>query len=237
MKKLLLICLALFQLASLSAQDFFSDVDEFMSDHVSNGLVDYKAIKAAPGELNDLLDQIAGANTSEMEKNERKAFYINSYNLLVIKSVVNEYPISSPLDVEGFFKGTKHEFAGKSVTLSELENDIIYGEFPDARLHFALVCAALGCPPIIKKAYRPEKLETQLTAQTTAAVNKQKFVKPLSFPTGAKLSQIFEWYASDFERDGGSVIKFINKYRDEDLLGVGNMVITYSEYDWTLNEQ
>lgn len=237
MKKLLLFALALFQLATIQAQSFFDDVDAFMGHYVSNGLVDYETIKTQPSLLNGLLSWISSANVDEMAANERKAFYVNAYNVLVINSVVDNYPTNSPLDVQGFFKENTHSVAGKDITLDQLENEFIYGEFPDARLHFALVCAAIGCPPIIDEAYRPETLDKQLNERTSAAVNSEKFVQPISFPKGVKLSQIFEWYADDFKRDGGSVIGFINQYRDEKLPNSSKFVITYSEYDWTLNNQ
>ena len=95
-----------------------------------------------------------------------------------------------------------------------------------------MVCAGLGCPPIINSAYLPDSLETQLQMQTKKALNNESFVRV----KGKKvlLSQIFEWYKSDFTQNGKSEVDFINPYRNEALRL--DAKIGYYPYDWTLNE-
>lgn len=227
--------LALFSLET-EAANFFDEAEEFFSEHVnSKGLVNYKAIKNKPENLNSLVAMIGVADLESMEGNEKKAFLINSYNILVIKGIINNYPTSSPLDIDGFFKKIEYKVGGEQLTLSDLENEVIMSEFPDSRLHFALVCAAKGCPPLKSDAYLPEKLENQLEASTEFAVNNKEFVSTTSFPALAKLSKIFEWYADDFKSEGGSVLGFINEYREEQIPKTHKMV--YLDYDWSLNAQ
>ncbi len=235
MKRILLLSLAVLFLSINQSAAFFAEADAFFSANVSNGLVDYKGIKANPADLNALVAEIAEADIESMTGNQKKAFLINTYNILVIWSIVQEYPTGSPLDIDGFFDKKKHNVGGTQMTLSDLETKNIMPTFKDSRLHFALVCAAIGCPPIINEAYLEDMLEEQLDRQTEAAVNSEKFVEHSTFPALLKLSQIFEWYASDFDRDEGTVIKFINKYRSSEI--PSNIKIGYTEYDWSLNEQ
>ena len=95
-----------------------------------------------------------------------------------------------------------------------------------------LVCAGLGCPPIISQAYQPETLEAQLQKQTEIALNNPNFIKV----NGKKvqLSQIFEWYKEDFVR-AGTEIEFINRFRREAI--VEKAKVSYYNYDWRLNEK
>ena len=152
---------------------------------------------------------------------------------MVIKSIVENYPIASPLNKAGFFDKTKHKIGGKEVTLIGIENDLLRAVFPDeSRFHFVLVCAGLGCPPIISVAYKPEKLEAQLQKQTELALNRPDFVKV----KGKKvlLSQIFEWYNGDFTKNNTSLVDYVNRYRTEKLDAKSK--VGYYPYDWTLNE-
>lgn len=238
MKKPILILSAflLFLVPPTSAQEFFAGAQALFEKNVnSKGMVNYKGIANDPTDLESLVEVIGGADLAQMEGNTKKAFLINTYNILVIKGITDNYPTSSPLDIDGFFKEITHSVGGQQLTLSDLEKEVIMEEFPDARLHFALVCAAKGCPPLKNWAYSPDKLETELESVTKAAINNKSFVSTTSFPPLAKLSMIFDWYAADFKRDGGSVLGYINSYRTEDVPTSYKMV--YVDYDWTLNAQ
>jgi len=110
---------------------------------------------------------------------------------------------------------------------------LLRANFPtEARFHFVLVCAGLGCPPIINGAYLPQTLENQLQRQTELALNNPNFIKA----KGKKvlLSQIFEWYKGDFTQDGKSEVEFVNQYRKEKFDAKAK--VGYYPYNWTLNE-
>ena len=218
------------------AQDtetFFSKADSFLKANVKEGRVAYKDIKSNPAELNELIALAENISISKSDAKAYQAFWINAYNLLVIKSIVDNYPIASPLDKAGFFDKNKHKVGGKEVTLNSIENDLLRAVFPDeSRFHFVLVCAGLGCPPIIPAAYTSEKLEAQLQKQTELALNRPDFVKV----KGKKilLSQIFEWYNGDFTKNNTSLVDYVNRYRTEKLDAKSK--VGYYPYDWTLNE-
>ncbi|MEL6973850.1 MAG: DUF547 domain-containing protein [Bacteroidota bacterium] len=238
MKHLSLLLLSLFAGISSGAyaqdtETFFSGTESFLKVYVKEGRVAYKAITSNPAELNELIALAEGITVPKSDEKTYQAFWINAYNLLVIKSIVEQYPIASPLDKVGFFDKTQHKVGGKEVTLNGIENDLLRAVFPnESRFHFVLVCAGLGCPPIIASAYTPEKLETQLQKQTELALNRPDFVKV----KGKKvlLSQIFEWYNGDFTKNNTSLVEYVNRYRTEKLDAKSK--VGYYPYDWTLNE-
>ena len=209
---------------------FFKDVDALLSDRVSNGLVNYKALKTDK-RLVSLIDQIGQADISSADANTKQAFYINAYNLHVINNVLKSYPTKSVLDEAGFFDSKKIKVANALITLNELEKDKLLSTYNDARYHFVLVCGAIGCPPITNFAYTPVNLEAQLEKQTQIALNNPSFIKHNS--GGVELSEIFKWYAKDFGSSDANVIKFINKYRNQKI--PSSAKVSYYSYDWKLN--
>ncbi|WP_010520675.1 DUF547 domain-containing protein [Aquimarina agarivorans] len=211
---------------------FFEKADAFFKAYVTNGRVHYDKIKADSTTLNELLAMIAGAKVSKANKNDFQAFYINAYNISVIKGIVDKYPTKSPLNIGGFFDNKNYTVAGQKVSLNGIEKGILFKAYPnEARFHFVLVCAGLGCPPIISKAYKASTLEAQLTKQTKLALNDPNFIRVDGKKT--KISQIFEWYAKDFKVHG-SVKEFINKYRDTKL--PEDTKLSFYTYDWALNK-
>ena len=213
--------------------DFFSKSDHFFHTYIKDGKVDYKAIKTDPKALNEVLEIAASVSITKDDSNAYQAFWINGYNLHVIKGVVDQYPVKSPLDIPGFFDTTKRNIGGMQITLNAIENELLRASFPsEARFHFVLVCAGLGCPPIINGAYLPGDLETQLQTQTELALNNPNFIQVKG--KRVLLSQLFEWYKVDFTQKGKSEIDFVNTYRKEKISP--NAKIGYYPYDWTLNE-
>ncbi|RMB62867.1 DUF547 domain-containing protein [Dokdonia sinensis] len=217
------------------AQDtdaFFRTADAFFKANVKNGRVDYAKVKVNPETLHKLLENASKIKVSTSDAKTYQAFWINTYNLAVIKGIIEKYPVKQPLSIKGFFDKNKYDVGGTSITLNDIENKMLRAKFPnEPRFHFALVCAGLGCPPIIDEAYTPSKLESQLQRQTEIAVNNPNFIKVKG--NKVQLSQIFEWYKEDFVRNGNE-IDFLNKYRKEPI--PANAKLSYYPYDWTLND-
>ncbi len=238
MKKLIIVTIALVSLSFSESsaqvpQSFFEETDSFFNSYVSNGKVDYNAIKTSPELLNSLLEKAKSIDVSPSEVSTYQAFWINAYNLSVIKGVMNNYPLKSPLDKKGFFDKIKYDVGNTSITLNDIENKKLRAVFKkEARFHFVLVCAGLGCPPIINKAYKPTSLEAQLQKQTEIALNNPNFIKVKG--NKVQLSQIFEWYKGDFTQDGSEIV-YINKFRKEPIPEKAK--ISYYSYDWRLNSK
>lgn len=219
---------------SQNTTTFFKMADCFFKEHVLDGKVNYEAIKEDSTKLNDAL---LIANDISVDKNnalEYQAFWINAYNLAVIKGVIDNYPLKSPLDKAGFFDEVTYNIGGKNITLNDIENKLLRVQFNDARFHFVLVCGAIGCPPLINTAYVPSTLDAQLEKQTKIALN-GSFLKVDIKKKRVQGSEILNWYKSDFTMNGKSEIEFINQYRIEKI--PNNFKLSYFRYNWNLNKQ
>lgn len=234
-KTTLITLCSIFLSSILNAQVlFFDEADAFFQQYVKGQRIDYAAIKEEPSKLNNLINQIENYTLDGKSDAEQQAFWINAYNLMVIKSVVDVYPIPSPQVVGGFFDTKKHKIAGESMTLNDFEKQKLFEDFGDARFHFVLVCAAKGCPPILAHAYKPELLDTQLTRQTRLALNDKNFVRVNDKENTVALSQIFNWYMKDFGKNSQEIINYVNKFREKHI--PVNYKVSYYTYDWALNE-
>ncbi|WP_034062426.1 DUF547 domain-containing protein [Lacinutrix jangbogonensis] len=238
MKKGILILIMIF-VGSFSAEaqnldTFLKQADAFFKAHVTNGKVAYNAIKKDETALNEVLNTAKSITVVKSDANNYQAFWINAYNLSVIKGVIDVYPTNSPLDTKGFFEETTYSLAGKQITLNDIEHKLLRGNFKDARFHFVLVCGALGCPPLINKAYMPNTLNKQLEAQTIIALN-GSFLKVNVKKKRVQASQIMEWYKEDFIMNGTTEIDFINKYRTEKVSLKSKL--SYFSYNWKVNKQ
>jgi hypothetical protein len=209
---------------------FFTKSDAFFKEFVIGNRVNYDAISENPEKLDALFSEISSTNLSDISNETRKAYLINTYNILVIHQVLEYYPILSPMDISGFFDDKKFNLGNQNLTLNSIENDLLRAEFNDPRLHFVLVCGAKGCPPILNKAYTPDQLETQLETQTNSALNNDQFIyvdNEILF-----VSEIFKWYKTDFGNTNEAIISFINQYRSEKI---NTKKMDFYSYDWSLN--
>ncbi|MBC7571766.1 MAG: DUF547 domain-containing protein [Spirosoma sp.] len=237
MKTLILIVFGLLLTPALQAQTSLAslnkEADSFLQAHVYDGRVDYATLKKDPAAINKLYGQIGAMNLSGASAGEKKAFYINAYNLAVIHQVVEAYPIKSPMDVPGFFDKKQQKIAGESLTLNELEKEKLLKPYNDARVHFAVVCAAKGCPVIDNNAFTAQNLDAQLDARAKLALNSSYFIRVNSGKKSVDVSKIFEWYADDFTKGGKSILAYINGFRQQDI--PGNYKVGTYDYDWSLN--
>ncbi len=235
MKKIFTIVLLLnFSWGSYSQDlnDFFQKADTFFQTHVKNGKVAYDDIHDNTNNLNELLALAKQISVSKTDSDAYQAFWINAYNLSVIKGLITNYPINSPLDKSGFFDKTTYALGGMDITLNDIENKLLRAQFNDARFHFVLVCGAIGCPPLISKAYQPATLDKQLQQQTITALNDPKFIMVKKGKVA--LSEIFKWYKEDFVLNGNE-IDYINAFRKVPLNS--DSKITYYPYNWKINKQ
>ena len=211
---------------------FFDEADALFGKYVGNGRVAYSALKKDQTDLNRLLGIIANADLSKADSKTKQAFYINAYNILVIKNVLDHNIPASPLDVKDFFSAANFKVAQKTTSLDNLEKNMLFGLQRDARFHFVLVCAAIGCPQLVNFAYNPNKLEAQLTQQTRRAINDNSFIQVNTKAKTVAISKIFEWYASDF---GTNALQYINQYRNNPI--PADYKLSFYEYNWKLNKQ
>ncbi len=241
LRRALVKCLTAFFLTMLvvpsfaQLDPFLDHYDSFMGRYVNEyGTVDYANISKSDPDLIALNEFIANTDYSDFQGTDKKAYWINVYNLIVVREVVQNYPINSVQEVSGFFSTQQHQLGSNKHTLDDIENKLLRKEFPDARLHFVLNCGAASCPRLLNEAYRPKKLENQMDQQTKTSMTDLLVVNMEPEASGASISKIFFWFAEDFKREGGERA-FINKHRTEPI--PENYSINYLEYDWSLNGQ
>ena len=223
------------------AVELHGDYDRLLGQYVEGLSVDYAAWTASPDDvaaLDRYLDELTAMDPAAWPQADGLAYWINLYNAVTLKLILDNYPLESIKDLGGFLKKSpwKRKLvteAGRELTLNDIENDIIRPAFADPRIHFALNCASKGCPPLRAAAYLPGTISEQLDAACTLALNRDRWVRV----EGGKveLTKIFDWYADDFEVDGGSALTFINRYRDE-ALPAGTGGFSFMSYDWSLNQ-
>lgn len=211
--------------------------------------VDYSLIKRAPGALNRYVEAVEAVSLSEYKSwqdQQKMAFLINAYNALTIKLILKEYPdLDSIKDIGGFFsspwKLKFFRFLGEERYLDYIEHEMLRVDFSEPRIHFALVCASKGCPPLRNEAFVADRLESQLEAATLNFLKdfeRNRFNKK---ERTLEISSIFKWFSEDFETKSGSVEAFIAPYLTSDpefrsLIRSGEMDMDFLSYDWSLND-
>jgi len=236
MKLFCISILSLFSVAGFSQSQFpfFNRVNNFLLENVEQGRIDYKELIKDTSTLDALISEIAQYNLDNRSEDHKLAFYINAYNVLVIKQVTNHYPIDSPLEVKGFFDRYWHTVAGERMTLDQLEFDKIFRNFKDGRIHFALGCAAKSCPFLYANAYTPEHVQEQLTFRAELIIDREDYVRVNDKEKIVWVSKVFDWYRDLFVANAGSIIKFINTYRHYKVSE--DFEVRFMKYDWSLNE-
>ncbi len=209
--------------------------DSLLSKHVnSEGKVNYDAFKSDLDKLDNYL-KLIGDNEpkSDWSQTEKKAFWLNAYNAWTIKLVLERYPVNSIKDVSAKPWDKRFIKIGANMhSLNDIENKIIRRQFKDARIHFAVNCAAISCPKLSNMAFTVSNVEKELDRLTKAF-----------FKTGnvnldeksAQLSKIFEWYADDFIEESQSVLKFVEEYSG--MTFHSKVKVSYLDYNWKLNKQ
>lgn len=207
--------------------------DQLLRKHVdAAGKVNYKGFKADKAALDAYLKTLAdNLPADSWSRTEKMAYWINAYNAFTIALITDNYPLKSILDLDGgkTWDVKRIELGGKKYSLNQIENEILRPVFNDARIHFALNCAARSCPPLLNRAYTADNLERTLEQRTRRFVNDRSYN---SVAAGkATVSKIFEWYAADF----GDLRVYLNRYADVQL--DKGAAIGFAEYDWGLNEK
>lgn len=217
--------------------------DQLLRKHVKeNGMVDYPGFIADKKDLQRYLDNLNAhaPDKNEWTQEEQLAYWINAYNAFTIKLIIDNYPVESirdlgpSLSIPGirtvwhtkFFK-----IGGKATSLDEIEHDILRKEFNEPRIHFAINCASVSCPPLRKGAFLPDKIEEQLHEQAVIFINDS--TRNRISKESVEVSKIFSWFKSDFTKNG-SMRDFLNSYSKVKINKEAD--INYMNYNWNLNE-
>ncbi|MBI4511626.1 MAG: DUF547 domain-containing protein [Deltaproteobacteria bacterium] len=232
---------------SVAGKNVFSHekLDGLLATYVNaRGMVDYHGLKANRALLDEYVGQVASASPRSAPElfpteADRMAYWINAYNALMLRAVIDHYPIQSVADIlvaHGVFSRLKFPVGGESLTLDDIEKGILLKEFGDPRVHFALTCASMSCPKIDREAFRGQNLSERLDAEGRDFLRSPSGVQ-VGPGAVVRLTSYFKWYASDF---GPDPIAFVRRYLDGEKLraldALSQPHVEHMSYDWRLND-
>ena len=231
-----------------------SQYDELLKKHVKGDRVDYAALKKDRAPLDAYVDRVAKLGRPELEKlsrDEQMAFWINAYNAITLRSIVDAYPIegsffslhprNSIRQIDDVWT-RKHTVASRQLSLDEIEHEILRKQWKDPRVHAAVNCASRSCAALRNEAYAGAKLDAQLDDATRCALADPSRNRIDPQRGKVELSKAFEWFGEDFgvKQDERAILDFVARYGrpewKEFLEGFDPDDVDFLDYDWSLND-
>lgn len=236
--------------------------DEILDANVRDGFVYYRALKAQRARLDGYIASLSNARLDTASPQEQAAFWLNGYNAIVLRTVIDQYPIQtrtreypagSIRQVPGAFERATHRLAGRTLTLDQIEQTVL-PQFHDPRLFFALGRGAVGSGRLRSEAYAPERLDQQLADDAAECASRAQCVQVDAADNVMRVSSIFSWRREQFvsayadraktgfadrspvER---AVLAFIDPRMltaERDFLTRNTFRLEYLPFDWTLND-
>ncbi len=224
-----------------ASEPWEADYAALLKSYVSTEGIRYEAWhnnKNDVEKLSAITRQIAKTGPSSTSREASLAYHINAYNIWMLHEVLQHYPIKSVRDIApifGVFTGRRIEVAGEKMSLNHLEKQILLKDLAEPRVHFAVNCASISCPPLLSEPFTAAKVQEQLETVSHAFLSEAGPHSYLPDKDGKSLrvSSLFDWYQADFDPPG--TIAFINRYRSSPLSD--NLKISFLEYDWNLNSR
>jgi hypothetical protein len=213
------------------------------------GYVDYQAWHASAADRARLTQYLAHLSHADpalrATEASKLAFWINAYNAVTLEGILGEYPTTSirnhtaKLIGYNLWDDLLLAVGEEAYSLNQIEHDILR-KMGEPRIHFAIVCASIGCPPLLNRAYTSDQLESQLTTSA-----QRFFADPQKFAVGPadtlQLSKIMQWFGKDFGPNQAAQLQRIAPYLPTPaaraLATSGQAQVRYLDYDWGLNDQ
>lgn len=266
-KTILSLAVTLFFQTTLAKDHVFSSFQEVLKKHLvekqdSSGFsstFDYVSAKSNSATQNLIKKQSNLLKSFDIKslktKKQANAFWINTYNFFMITKILDAGFKKGKLKIDGVkdlgslfdpykvFKKEDFVVGNKKYSLDGFEKGILLGEeykkkgWKDARIHFAVNCASIGCPPLRKVIYTEENLDALLTENLEKAMMTSRQIKVEGDTLW--LTHLFKWYKKDFEEASGSTKKFLVPYiKDEKFKQkvLQSKKTKFIKYDWNLNK-
>lgn len=231
---------------ALAAAIDYTPYEKILNTYVNDkGQVNYKGLQANRQPLDNFIQtQIVNADISALSDNEQKAFWINAYNALTLRLIIDNYPLrfggirtinwGRPWSI-------KMDVAGQRLTLGEIEHEILRKwSPPDPRIHFAINCASGGCPKLPNTHFKPTTLDQQLDFESRRFINDPEKVRLDRSKKILFHSEILKWFDVDFLEVSPDLKAYILKYLNEEdrkFVQENKVKLKTLKYDWSLNEQ
>jgi len=214
-----------------------------LNDFVTGeGFVDYIALSKKPKNLNLYISELAKADTDNLSNYEYLALMLNAYNAFTLKLIIENPGIESIKDISSGqrWDDKRWNVGDKTLSLNEIEHDIIRKRYGEPLVHFALVCAAKSCPKLRNEPFTGSKLLFQLNDQAAHFFSQQQNFRWDADSNKVYLSEILDWFRYDFAENERGVVEYMINYIDpqaaEGIKGSNeNIKIKYISYDWSLN--
>lgn len=235
----------------------------------ADGMVDYKQLKAGRQPLDDYVKWLAELDRKTYDDwsvNAKIALWLNAYNALTLTAIIDHYPIRDTFwgNLRGFPKNSIRQIAdvwddkrytvmGRKMSLGGIEHEVLRAEFNEPRIHMALVCAAMSCPPLRNEPYTGDRLVEQLDDQARRFLAHERKFRIDRGRGKVHLSPIFKWFGEDFVETYGTsegfaghdattraALNFISRFvspEDAKYLREGRYSTVWFDYDWSLNER
>jgi len=236
--------------------------DQLLDLYVRNGDVYYRALKSDRGKLDGFVNLISTVAIDKRPREEQIAFWLNAYNALVLRTVIDHYPIAgrsseypakSIRQIPGAFERTPHRVAGRSLTLDQIEKEVL-PEFHDPRMYFALGRGAIGSGRLRSEAFVPARVEEQLADVASECVTRAQCAQLDREAGKMTVSSIFSWHEKEFadayadkapaavanrspiERAAVAFVfpKLLTAERQ--MVEKNSFAMAYKPFDWTLND-
>ncbi|GAA6160808.1 DUF547 domain-containing protein [Ruegeria sp. HU-ET01832] len=193
--------------------------------------------------LDGYIEDLQAVDPAALTRDQQLAYWINMYNAVTVDVILENHPVASIRDIKdgplsiGPWNRPLVTVAGQSLTLNEIEHRIIRPEFNEPRIHYALNCAAVGCPNLMDRAWQAETLERDFAAAERAYINDPRGIR-FTDNGGLILSKIFIWFREDFGPNEQAILAYIQTAADPDLKARLQDVprVRAYQYDWALND-
>ena len=225
--------------------------DRLLKKYVDrDGMVDYTAWKASKSDRGALKQYLATLSAADANaratKRAKLAYWINAYNALTVQGILDVYPTSSirkhtaKLVGYNIWDDLLLPVGNQKYSLNQIEHKILR-KLGEPRIHFAIVCASIGCPRLLNEAYTPERLESQLAENTRDFFARQRNFQVDLASRKVRVSSILDWFGEDFgptpRKALASLAKYVPDGATRKLLASADFSVSYLDYDWSLNKQ
>lgn len=216
-----------------------------------SSVVDYAALKREPTALRNALASFSAVDKADFERwhpHQQQAFLINAYNGFTLELILSRYPnLQSIRDLGSLLSSPwKQRFftlLGEQRSLDWIEHQQLRPRYRDARIHFAVNCASIGCPALRPEPYRATSLDAQLFEQQRRFLSDRSRNRFNANRGVLSVSSIFKWYGEDFTADGKGLETWLatqakhlaDTPSDQTRIAKGQFKLEYLSYDWKLN--
>lgn len=203
------------------------------------GQVNYELLRSSPEGLDRYITELAQVAFGPLPRDEKLALLINAYNAFTLRLILDHWPVESIRDIPKDKRWAAKRWGIGSIQLSldEIEHEYLRKNFKEPRIHFAINCASLSCPPLRREAYQAAKISQQLQDQAVRLHSDPGSCDLDSASQKLRLTRLYLWFEGDFEQASGSSLAFAAQFHPglASVLKKSEPSIEWIEFDWRLN--